>query len=207
MQEKRRAFIKTTVLASSLAIFSGIATAKNKQQKRVVIIGGGFAGATAAKYIRMWSPDLEVILIEKKTAFVSCPQSNLVLSGYRTLQQLTFDYHALSSHYGVKMIQATVNAVDVDNKNVRLDDGTVVQYDRLIVAPGVDFIYDQLSMLTPEIVETKIPHAWKAGTQTQLLHEQLKAMPKGGKVVMTIPQAPFRCPPALMNALAKSLYF
>nr|WP_320165839.1 NAD(P)/FAD-dependent oxidoreductase [uncultured Methylophaga sp.] len=198
MAINRRQLIKTGITASALAAFPNMSSAiitPSKKSQRVVVVGGGFAGATAAKYLRMWSPDLEVILIEKKTAFVSCPQSNLVLSGHRTLQQLTFDYHGLSSHYGVKMTQSTVNAVDVDNKNVRLDDGTVVDYDRLIIAPGVDFIYDQLSMLTPEIVETKIPHAWKAGPQTQLLHEQLKAMRKGGKVVMTIPQAPFRCPP------------
>lgn len=198
MAINRRQVMKRAISVSALAAFPNISSAMmtpSRKPQRVVIVGGGFAGATAAKYIRMWSPDLEVILIEKKSAFVSCPQSNLVLSGHRTLQQLTFDYHTLTSHYGVKMIQATVNAVDVDKKNVRLSDGSLVQYDRLIVAPGVDFIYDQLSMLTPEIVETKIPHAWKAGPQTQLLHEQLKAMPKGGKVVMTIPQAPFRCPP------------
>jgi NADPH-dependent 2,4-dienoyl-CoA reductase/sulfur reductase-like enzyme len=111
------------------------------------------------------------------------------------MQQLTHDYQSLSSHHKVRTVQATVTAIDTEKRAVTLEDGTEIGYDRVIVAPGVDFIYDALPMLTTDVVNNKIPHAWKAGPQTQLLFNQLKAMPQGGKVVMTVPNAPFRCPP------------
>lgn len=196
MALNRRTLLKTAVTVSSLSLFPYLNLAAKTQGKhRVVVIGGGFAGATAAKYLKLWAPELDVMMVEKNSRFVSCPQSNLMLSGNRTLQQLTHDYQSLSKKYRVKTVQATVTAVDTEKQRVMLDDGVVLDYDRLIVAPGVDFIYDELPMLTPEIVATRIPHAWKAGAQTQLLFDQLKAMPQGGTVVMTVPAAPFRCPP------------
>lgn len=198
MALNRRKLIKTAAAAGSLAMFPSLGfsvSTPERRQQRVVVIGGGFAGATAAKYLKMWAPNLDVVMVEKNAQFVSCPQSNLVLSGNRTLQQLTSDYQALSSRHDVKTVQATVTAIDSDKQLVRLDDGAEITYDRLIVAPGVDFIYDDLPMLTADIINNKIPHAWKAGPQTQLLYDQLKAMRQGGNVVMTIPAAPFRCPP------------
>jgi len=196
MAINRRNLIKTAAAAGSLAMFPKLGFASSaRRQQRVVVIGGGFAGATAAKYLRMWAPELDVIMIEKNAQFVSCPQSNLVLSGSRSLQQLTSDYRVLASKHDVKTVQATVTAIDTDKQLVRLDDGVEIDYDRLIIAPGVDFIYDDLPMLTEDIVNTKIPHAWKAGEQTQLLADQLKAMRQGGTVVMTVPNSPFRCPP------------
>lgn len=196
MTLNRRTLIKTAVTAGSLTVFPYLnLAAKTKNKHRVVVIGGGFAGATAAKYLKLWAPDLDVIMVEKSARFVSCPQSNLVLSGHRTLQQLTHDYQSLSAKHGVQTVQATVTTIDTEKQQLRLNDGVSLDYDRLIVAPGVDFIYDELPMLTPDIVASRIPHAWKAGPQTQLLFEQLKAMPQGGTVVMTVPPAPFRCPP------------
>lgn len=197
MAINRRRLIQTAATASSLALFPQLklAAKTDSKQQRVVVVGGGFAGATAAKYLKLWSPDLDVVLIEKNSRFVSCPQSNMVLSGSRSLQQLTHDYQALSAKYKIRMVQASVTAIDTQKRFVRLDDDSEIGYDRLIVAPGVDFIYDTLPMLTREMVNNKIPHAWKAGPQTQLLFNQLKAMPQGGKVVMTVPAAPFRCPP------------
>lgn len=196
MTLNRRTLLKTALTAGSLSLFPYLNLAAKTQGKhRVVVIGGGFAGATAAKYLKLWAPELDVMMVEKNSRFVSCPQSNLMLSGNRTLQQLTHDYQSLSKKYRVKTVQATVTAIDTEKQRVMLDDGVVLDYDRLIVAPGVDFIYDELPMLTPEIVATRIPHAWKAGAQTQLLFDQLKAMPQGGTVVMTVPAAPFRCPP------------
>jgi NADPH-dependent 2,4-dienoyl-CoA reductase/sulfur reductase-like enzyme len=196
MTLNRRTLLKTAATVSSLSLFPYLnLAAKTQSKQRVVVIGGGFAGATAAKYLKLWAPDLDVVMVEKNSRFVSCPQSNLVLSGNRTLQQLTHDYQSLSKKHKVKTVQAAVSAIDTEKQQVRLDDGVVLDYDRLIVAPGVDFIYSDLPMLTPEIVATKVPHAWKAGAQTQLLFNQLKAMPQGGTVVMTIPPAPFRCPP------------
>jgi len=196
MTLNRRTLLKTAATVSSLSLFPYLhLTAKTYSKQRVVVIGGGFAGATAAKYLKLWAPDLDVVMVEKNSRFVSCPQSNLVLSGNRTLQQLTHDYQSLSKKHNVQTVQATVTAIDTDKQQVRLDDGVVLDYDRLIVAPGVDFIYDELPTLSPEVVATKVPHAWKAGPQTQLLFNQLKAMPQGGTVVMTVPAAPFRCPP------------
>lgn len=197
MALNRRRLIQTAAAASSLALFPQLklAAKTDSKQQRVVVVGGGFAGATAAKYLKLWSPDLDVVMVEKNSRFVSCPQSNMVLSGSRSLQQLTHDYQSLSAKYKVRTIQASVTAIDTQKRLVKLDDGSDIGYDRLIVAPGVDFIYDTLPMLTAKVVNNKIPHAWKAGPQTQLLFNQLKAMPQGGKVVMTVPAAPFRCPP------------
>jgi NADPH-dependent 2,4-dienoyl-CoA reductase/sulfur reductase-like enzyme len=196
MTINRRTLLKTAATVSSLSLFPYLnLAAKTRSKQRVVVVGGGFAGATAAKYLKLWAPDLDVVMVEKHSRFVSCPQSNLVLSGNRTLQQLTHDYQSLSKKHNVQTVQATVTAIDTEKQQVRLDDGVSLDYDRLIVAPGVDFIYDDLPMLTPEVVATQIPHAWKAGPQTQLLFNKLKAMPQGGTVVMTVPAAPFRCPP------------
>ncbi|HDZ16139.1 MAG TPA: flavocytochrome C [Methylophaga aminisulfidivorans] len=198
MAINRRQMMNYVAKTSAFALFpklSSAAISASKRKRRVVIIGGGFAGATAAKYIRMWASDIEVVLIEKQAQFISCPQSNLVLSGNRTIQQLSHDYHGLTQHHGVNVVQANAVGIDTDAKKVRLDDGSDVDYERLILAPGVDFIYDALPMMTTEVIAKKIPHAWKAGAQTTLLYQQLKAMRQGGKVVMTIPPTPYKCPP------------
>jgi len=197
MAIKRRSFIKTVITASSISLLPKIVFASKKTSisQRVVVIGGGFAGATAAKYLKMWSPDTEVIMIERNAQFVSCPQSNLVLSGSRSLQQLTYDYNALTDKYDVKMVQAEVVAIDTEKQHVTLQDGVIVNYDRLVIAPGVDFIYDDLPMLASYDAQQIVPHAWKAGPQTTILKQQLMSMKKGGTVIMTIPPTPFRCPP------------
>lgn len=197
MALKRRTFIKTAIAAGSLAMLPKIALASKKSatSQRVVVIGGGFAGATAAKYLKMWSPGTEVIMIERNAQFVSCPQSNLVLSGSRTLQQLTYDYNGLADKYDVKTVQAEVVAIDTDKQKITLHDDVVVNYDRLVIAPGVDFIYDALPMLASYDAQKIVPHAWKAGPQTTILKQQLVTMKKGGTVIMTVPPTPFRCPP------------
>jgi len=197
MALKRRSFIKTAVAASSLAAFPHVSLAARKphSRQRVVVIGGGFAGATAAKYISMWSPDTEVVMIERNAQFVSCPQSNLVLAGSRTLQQLTHDYNGLADTYDVKTVQAEVVNIDTDKQSITLHDGVVLTYHRLVIAPGVDFIYDDLPQLANFEVQSRIPHAWKAGPQTELLKQQVHGMRKGGTVVMSVPATPFRCPP------------
>ncbi len=196
MSLNRRRFIKTG-LQAGIAVPLSLQLAcssKTANKNQVVVIGGGFAGATVAKYIRMWGPDIDVIMIERNAQFVSCPQSNLVLSGHRTLQDLTKDYDGLAAH-GVQRVQASVTAIDAVEQKVTLHDGVVIAYDRLVIAPGVDFIYDDLPMLATEAGQQKIPHAWKAGPQTQLLHDQLVSMKSGGVIAMAIPRTPFRCPP------------
>lgn len=196
MTLKRRRFIQSAVAASATAMFPKLSFSSgcNQTAKRVVIVGGGFAGATAAKYLKMWAPQLEVFMIEKNSHFVSCPQSNLVLGGNRTLSQLTHDYDGLAS-YDVKTVQAEVTAINTDKQFVTLHDGVEIKYDRLVLAPGVDVIYDELPMLASYEAQQKVPHAWKAGPQTQLLADQVKAMKQGGVVAMTIPSGPMRCPP------------
>lgn len=192
MALKRRQFIQAGVagvISAQIACGS-----KTSARHQVVVVGGGFAGATAAKYIKLWSDDIDVVLIEKNPQFVSCPQSNLVLSGNRILADLTQDYTGLEVR-GVRRVQATVTAVDTAAQYVSLDDGVQIKYDRLIIAPGVDFIYDALPTLFTAESQQRVPHAWKAGVQTQLLRDQLLAMPQGGVVAMTVPRTPFRCPP------------
>ena len=208
MALKRRSFIKTAVAAGSVAMLptSVFAIPNKHTQQKVVVVGGGFAGATAAKYMRMWDADLEVILIERNAQFVSCPQSNLVLGGSRNLQQLTHDYQALNK-LGVKTVQAEVVAIDTDKQTVKLHDGVEVDYDRLVIAPGIDFIYDDLPMLASYEAQQKVPHAWKAGPQTSLLKQQLHNMKQGGTMVMAVPTGPLRCPPGPYERACQIAYY
>jgi NADPH-dependent 2,4-dienoyl-CoA reductase/sulfur reductase-like enzyme len=162
-----------------------------KRGPRVVVIGGGWGGATAAKYVRLLDPAIEVILIEPNRAFVSCPFSNLVLAGLRTIDSLTMGYDGLRKH-GVRIIHDTATAIEPAAKRVRLGEG-YLQYDRLIVSPGVDFQWEQVEGLAQN--QDKVLHAWKAGPQTVQLAQQLAAMPDGGVFVLSIPPAAYRCPP------------
>jgi sulfide dehydrogenase [flavocytochrome c] flavoprotein subunit len=204
---KRRSFIKTALAAGSVAMLpTSVFATSNKQKRRVVVVGGGFAGATAAKYMRMWDADLEVILIERNAQFVSCPQSNLVLGGSRNLQQLTHDYQALNK-LGIQTVQAEVVAIDTDKQTVSLHDGVDVAYDRVVIAPGIDFIYDELPMLASYESQQKVPHAWKAGPQTNLLQQQLQNMKQGGTMVMTVPNGPLRCPPGPYERACQIAYY
>ncbi len=197
MAVKRRQLLKTALYGSVLlsAPLSLTTACSAARKPKVVVVGGGFAGATAARYLAMWAADFDITLIEKNQQFISCPQSNLVLSGNRTLAQLTRDYAALRANSRIRFVGAEVTAIDVEKRQLWLNDDSRVDYDRLILAPGVDFIYDQLPFLATAEAQQKVPHAWKAGPQTVLLAEQLQAMRKGGTVIMTIPAAPFRCPP------------
>lgn len=161
---------------------------------RVVVIGAGMAGATAAKYLRLWGGSgVAVTLVEPDAAYTSNIMSNLVLSGGRTLASLQQDTSALVSRHGVVRRTAQVTAIDATARRVSLSDGSSLDYDRLVVAPGVEFM--PAHGLSLADYEQRTPHAWRAGPQTQLLRDQLLAMPAGGTVVMTIPKAPYRCPP------------
>ncbi|MDI1361174.1 NAD(P)/FAD-dependent oxidoreductase [Methylotenera sp.] len=195
-QFNRRDFIKLAGAASALVVSnSGFARATKPPIGRVVVIGGGYAGATVAKYLRLWSlGSIEVLVVEHNSQFVSCPLSNLVLGGSKSINDLTFGYDALKSNHGIKWVQDTVTAIDASAKKVTMLRGEL-SYDRLVVAPGVDFNYDTLPMLASAEVQQQIPHAWKAGWQTVNLRKQLEAMPDGGVFVMNVPKAPYRCPP------------
>ena len=203
---KRRDFIKSSLSlgatylgAACLApsLLSACASLNTKKSSktigRVVIIGGGYAGTTAAKYIRMWSlSKIDVVVIEKSAQFVSCPLSNLVLGGSKSINDLTFGYDLVKKNHGVKWLNDEVTAIDATAKKVMMKRGEIT-YDRLIVAPGVDFNYASLPNV--EAAQEAIPHAWKAGWQTVNLRKQLEAMPDGGVFVMNVPSAPYRCPP------------
>jgi sulfide dehydrogenase [flavocytochrome c] flavoprotein chain len=192
----RRDFIKLAGAASTLVVSkSGFARATKPPIGRVVVVGGGYAGATVAKYLRLWSlGSVEVVVVEPNSQFVSCPLSNLVLGGSKSINDLTFGYEALKANHGIKWVQDTVTAIDATAKKVTMLRGEL-SYDRLIVAPGVDFNYDALPMLASAEAQQQIPHAWKAGWQTVNLRKQLEAMPEGGVFVMSVPKAPYRCPP------------
>jgi sulfide dehydrogenase [flavocytochrome c] flavoprotein subunit len=172
---------------------------------RVVVVGAGYGGATAAKYVRILSGGrIEVILVDSKADFISCPVSNRVLGGQKTLEQLTFDYDALQRHHGVKFIRGNVTAIDAD-KSYIVANGKKLPYTRLIVAPGIDFNYDALPALAT--AQQQIPHAWKAGPQTRILHQQLRAMRDGGVFTITIPLQPYRCPPAPYERACQVAYY
>lgn len=196
MHTNRRRFLQMTATGSAAVALplSFIACAKPAKAK-VVVIGGGFAGATAARYLALWAPDIDVTVIEQNSQFISCPQSNLVLSGSRRLSDLTRQYDTLAAQPSIRWVQDSVTAIDNEQRQVRLANGDRFDYDRLILAPGIALDYERLPMLASAAAQEKVPHAWKAGPQTELLYRQIQAMPAGGTVVMTAPAAPYRCPP------------
>lgn len=176
--------------AATLASPAHTALAATAPRARVIVIGGGMAGATVAKYLRLWDPTIAVTLVERSAAYTSCILSSLVLTGQRTLGSLQYRYDTLRTKYGVKVVTGEVTQVDPVTRRVTLADGRVLGADRIVLAPGIDF--DPVPGLTDP---NAMPHAWKAGPQTTLLRRQLLAMPNGGTVVLTIPKVPYRCPP------------
>jgi NADPH-dependent 2,4-dienoyl-CoA reductase/sulfur reductase-like enzyme len=184
----RRQLLKSLGAVSAIAAFPSIVKAAG-ERPHVVVIGGGFAGATAAKYLRHWSTVVDVTLIEANANYNSCILSNLVLNQQIDLSRITFNYNTLSQRYGINVINNWVEGVDSQAQTVFLRGGERLNYDRLVIAPGVQFLpVDGLD-------SNKVPHAWKAGEQTLLLQQQLAAMPNDGHFVLTVPAAPYRCPP------------
>ena len=192
---RRRSWLAGSAALGGLAL-AGCASpqASGPSIGRVVVIGGGFGGATAARYLRLWGGNVDVTLIERQPQFISCPISNLVLGGHRQMGEITLGYDGLKAA-GVKLLQGEVLAIDAAAKKVRLAGGTELSYDRLIVSPGVDFMADPVGGLAAALEAGSVTHAWKAGPQTVALRNQLTAMADGGVVAMTIPKAPYRCPP------------
>src|SRR5258708_18465810 len=194
MSIRRRHFLMAggAALASGLAGCATMPAAKPKA--RVVIVGGGYGGATAARYIRMLDPAIEVTLVEANEAFVSCPLSNMVLGGFKTLAEITRPYSGLERR-GVRVVRDTASVIDLEKKQVRLARGGALPFDRAILSPGVDFIWEALPAMANEAAQGEVLHAWKAGPQTGQLRRQLEAMPDGGIYALAIPEAPYRCPP------------
>ena len=195
---KRRQWIQTASAGSvlgTLGLLSGCATPGGAGPK-VVVVGGGYGGATAAKYVRMWSDyGIDVTLVEPSAAFVSCPISNLVVGGSKTMADITTPYDNLTRRHGVKVVQDRVTQIDPDKRIVTLASGTTLPYDRLIMSPGVDFVPGSAPGMSKPGAADKVLHAWKAGPQTLALRQQLQAMPDGGVFAINVPLAPYRCPP------------
>ena len=189
----RRGLLGAGLGLGALAL-AGCATGLGPSIGRVVVVGGGYGGATAARYLKLWGGNIDVTLVERQTSFVSCPISNLVLGGHQQMSDITRSYDSLRA-LGVKVLQAEVTAIDAAARQLRLADGTRLPYDRLVLSPGVDFIPDAVAGLSSPAGQERVPHAWKAGPQTALLRRQLEAMPDGGVFAMTVPKAPYRCPP------------
>jgi len=196
---QRRQLIQTaawgTVLGAA-GLGAGCASTSGQKGPKVVVVGGGYGGATAAKYVRMWSDQqINVTLVEPNTAFVSCPISNLVLGGSKSMADITTSYDNLSKRHGVNVVRDRVTSINPEKRTVRLAGGDELPYDRLILSPGVDFMMDGLPGMAKAGAQDQVLHAWKAGPQTLALRRQLEAMPDGGVYALTIPLAPYRCPP------------
>lgn len=159
-------------------------------KSRVIVIGGGMAGATVAKYLRLWGDNIAVTLVERNSNYVSNIMSSMVLTGQRTLSSLTYSYSKLLSAYGVTVVQGDVVEIDPVGVKVKLASGVILSADRIVMAPGIEFD------AVPGLTDTNVmPHAWQAGAQTTLLASQLANMMDGAPVVLTIPKVPYRCPP------------
>ncbi|MDH4401157.1 MAG: NAD(P)/FAD-dependent oxidoreductase [Burkholderiaceae bacterium] len=193
---KRRQFLQRTgaLLAASLA-FPAVVRADLKAA-RVLVVGAGYGGATAAKYLRLWSEGTaNVTLIEPEMSFVSCPLSNLVLGGSSTLPELTVSYDALQKQHGVSLVRDWVMAIDPVKKIVQLKSGKTLGYDKLVLSPGIGLMMDSIEGLVQANQAGVTLQAWKAGPETLALQKQLQDMPDGGVFALSIPEAPFRCPP------------
>ena len=191
----RRNFNKLLVGSVALSFtacssLTSVSLPKNK--KRVVVVGGGFGGATAAKYLKKFNPDTEVILIEQNKNYYTCPFGNTVIAGMNDIEYIKHDYKTLESKYKVQVIHEKVAKVDGATHTVILENGNIIPFHKAIVSPGIDFKYEKGYVEGSEMYS---PHAYKAGPQTTLLRDQLEGMKDGGTYVMVSPPNPFRCPP------------
>jgi len=192
----RRTLLGAAVAAPFVARAQGAA--------RVVVVGGGFGGGTCARALRAARPDLDVTLVEAGSDYFACPLSNEVVAGLRDMEAQHFLYGKLGE--AVRLVRGEAVAVDPAARRVTLADGAVLPYDRLVLSPGVDLRFDALPGYT-EAAVGRMPHAWKAGPQTLLLRDQLRAMPDGGVVVMTVPDNPYRCPPGPYERASLIAYY
>jgi sulfite dehydrogenase len=190
----RRRLLGTGAALGALSLAGCATTTGGPSIGRVVVVGGGFGGSTAARYLRLWGGNVDVTLVERNASFVSCPMSNLVVGGYKQIGEITRGYEGLKAA-GVKVVQGEVVGIDAAAKTVRLADGSTLPYDRLVVSPGVDFMADAVGGLAATAAKSKFLHAWKAGPQTVALRQQIESMRDGGVFAISIPKVPYRCPP------------
>lgn len=192
---KRRSFLHSSAALGVLGL-GACASTPAPTSAQVVVIGGGYGGATAAKYVRLLSDyRINVVLVEPNEAFISCPMSNLVIGGSRQMADITTPYTALSRRHGVRVVRDVATAVDTQRKQVRLARGGTIAYDKLILSPGIDLQFATIQGLLEASNAGQVLQAWKAGGETVALRRQLEAMPDGGVYAITIPEQPYRCPP------------
>jgi sulfide dehydrogenase [flavocytochrome c] flavoprotein chain len=192
---QRRSFLHSSAALSLLGL-SACATTALPAKARVVVVGGGYGGATAAKYVRLLSDHkIDVVLIEPNEAFVSCPISNLVIGGTKRIADVTTPYTGLSKNHGITVVRDMAERIDTQRKTVTTARGGTIAYDKLVLSPGIDLMMGTIEGLAPALQAGQILQAWKAGPETVALRRQLEAMPNGGVYAITIPEAPYRCPP------------
>ena len=189
----RRNFAKI-IGSAGLASTLGMPSLVFGASKKVVVIGGGFGGATAAKYLRKLDSSIDVTLVEPNPTYYTCPFSNTVLGGIKDMSEIAHGYGAMKNKHGVRVIHAKAKNVNSNSKTVTLDNGRKLDFDRAIVSPGVDLRFDSMEGYSQTATD-KMPHSWKAGPQTALLRRQLENMRNGGTVLICPPGNPFRCPP------------
>jgi len=206
MSISRRNFIKYTSAAAIGTAAFGCHHGKNvnvntksgiimpKKGKRVVVLGGGWGGNIAAKYIKLEDPSIDVVLVEKEDNFISCPVSNWVIGGFKTMADITRPYDNLSKNYGIKVLKATATGLDPVSKKLITDKGEV-EYDKLLVSPGISYAYDSIEGLNNPTAIDMFPAAFKAGPETVKLRDRIQAMKPGGVVLVSVPEKPYRCPP------------
>jgi sulfide dehydrogenase [flavocytochrome c] flavoprotein subunit len=204
MDLNRRQLLKLAGAAGALSLAGCAGMGGGAPKARVVVIGGGYGGATAARYLRMWDPAIEVVMVERESMFTSCPMSNLVIGGNRSIDEIRRGYDGLRRH-GVQVVNDEVTAVDNAKKTVSLARGGTLAYDRLIVSPGIDFNFGEIEGY--QAAQDRVLHAWKAGPQTVGLRRQLEAMRDGGVYLLAIPLAPYRCPPGPYERMSQVAHY
>lgn len=197
--QRRR--LMTSLALSALAAAPGASWAQTAAKAlapargaRIVVVGAGVGGATAAKYLKLFNKNLDVTLIDRNPNFIRHYGSSELITGAVTMEDLTVSYDALSDRYGVRVVRDTIVGLDADRRTVIGEKGRYA-YDKLIVSPGIELLYEGIPGYSAELAATKIPSGWIAGPQTQLLADQLKAMPQGGTFCLVAPPNPYRCPP------------
>lgn len=209
MSLSRRGFLSSSGALAAASLLHGCAAPPASSAKtigRVVVIGGGYGGTTAARYLRLWSGgSIEVVLVEREAEFVSCPVSNLIIGGSRTLADITRTYAGLADR-GVRLVRDEATRIDVDKKRVLLGRGDDLAYDRLIVSPAVDLMFGEIEGYDTDARMTALT-AWKAGPETVALRRQLEAMPDGGVFLIAVPRAPFRCPPGPYERACQAAFY